>query len=442
MATPSVPMFIREAKFLVAPELPEMGPRYPEWILLSTRAYISDRVNAATVACSNTSDGHPIQVSLFAATPPAVSHLCVHCPGRETHQFSDNPGVIFSRDDLILLNVSFACGDMTDFFVYKAGPKTPSLVRIAIPDLSISSFLNTGIVCCGADHFAVAALIADYMTDMFELSVFNSKTRVWETRLLPLEPSESLCHPAELSFFPSKVIPLEGSLLGWVDLWNGILLCDILSDNPKLHYVPMPKPMPGNVALKGEGEPKCYRDVIGCGDLIKVVEVDYEYNGTEVADINSYVPEEWTLVTLTRRLDSREWKRGHEVNIGDITVSQDFYGHTDVLPRFCENGTPSLKKMPLGFPTLCEWNNMVYFMCKVSLMDYNGWVVAVDMNSNKLQAVSSFCGATLPGFSTAYYPSSFTKYLNNSGARPEIELNAQTSNGLASTDTEDSIVDD
>jgi hypothetical protein len=67
-------------------------------------------------------------------------------------------------------------------------------------------------------------------------------------------------------------------------------------------------------------------------------------------------------------------------------------------------------------------------------------VVAVDMNSNKLQAVSSFCGATLPWFSTAYYPSSFTKYLNNSG--PEIELNAQTSDGLASTDTEDSSIDD
>ncbi|RLM55348.1 hypothetical protein C2845_PM10G01630 [Panicum miliaceum] len=385
-------MFIGDAKSLVAPELPEMGPRYPEWIFLSTRAYISDRVNAATVACSNTSDGHPIHVSLFAATPPA------------------------------------------------AGPKTPSLIRIANPDPCISNFANIGIVCCGADHFAVAALIRDYMTDMYMLSVFYSKTGVWETRLLPLEPSESLCHPAALCFFPSKVIPLEGSLLGWVDLWRGILLCNILSDNPKLHYIPMPKPMPGNEALKGEGDPTCYRGVIGCGDLIKVVEVDYEYNDTEVADTSSYIPEEWTLVTLTWRLDSREWKRGHEVNIGDITVSQDFYGHTDVLPRFCENGTPSLKKMPLGLPTLCEWNNMVYFMCKVNRKDCNGWVVAVDMNSNKLQAVSSFCGATLPGFLTAYYPSLFTKYLNNSGL--EIELNAQTFDGLASTDTEDSSIDD
>ncbi|RLN12710.1 hypothetical protein C2845_PM09G01840 [Panicum miliaceum] len=221
---------------------------------------------------------------------------------------------------------------------------------------------------------------------MYKLSIFDSKTGMWETRLLPREPSESLCDPVALCFFPSKVIPLK--------------------DNPKLQHIPMPTPMPGNEGLEDDGEPTYYRDVIGCGDLIKVVEVDYEYSDTVVTGTSKYIPDEWTLVTLTRRLDSREWERGHEVNIGDITVSEDFYGRTDVLPQFCdENGAPSLKRMPLGLPTLCEWNNIVYFMCKVNRKDNNGWVVAVDMNSNKLQAVSSFCAPTLCGFSTAYYPS-------------------------------------
>ena len=80
------------AASFVAPELPEAWPRYPEWIFLARRAYISYRVNAATLARSHTSDGHPVQVSLFAAAPPAVSHLCVHCPGREALQFSYNTG--------------------------------------------------------------------------------------------------------------------------------------------------------------------------------------------------------------------------------------------------------------------------------------------------------------------------------------------------------------
>jgi len=361
------------AASFVAPELPEAWPRYPEWIFLARRAYISDRVNAATLARSHTSDGHPVQVSLFAAAPPAVSHLCVHCPGGEALQFSYNPGVVFSRGDLILLDVAFDCRDTSDYFIYRAGPKTPCLVLIPEPEPlpCASSFLNTGIVRCGADdHFAVAALIRDYMTDMYRLSVFDSKTGVWETRLLPLEPSESLRDPLALCLFPSKVIPLKGSILGWVDLWRGILLCDVLSDSPKLQYIPMPTPMPGNEGLEDEGEPTYFRDVTGCGDLIKVVEVEYKYNGTVVSDPSNYIHEDWTLVTLTRRLDSRDWERGHELDIGDVTVSQDFYGRTDVLPRFCdENGTPSVKRMPLGVPTLCEWNNMVYFMCKVNCRD-------------------------------------------------------------------------
>ncbi|CAL5050688.1 unnamed protein product [Urochloa decumbens] len=424
------------ASFL-APELPEMGPCYPDWILLARRAYISDRKNA-TVADNHTSDGHPIQVSLFAATPPAVSHLCVHCPGKED-QFAYNPAVIFSREDLILFDVSLGTRDMSDCFIYKADSKAPSLVRIADPEPYTSGLHNTGIVCCGADHFAVAALVRDYMTDMFKLSVFNSKTGVWETRLLPLEPSESLCNPLELRFFPSKVIPLRGSLLGWVDLWRGILVCDVLSDNPKLHYIPMPKPMPGNEGVEDEGEPTFFRDVIGCEDLIKFVEVEYRDDGTPVTDASVYAPDDWTVITGSRRLDSVEWERGDEVNIEDVTVSEDCYGHTDLLPQFCENGKPSLKKMPIGIPTFGNCNNAVYFMCKVKFRDTKGWVVAVDINSKRLDAVSTFSAATLPGFSTAYYPSSFSKYLNNNSA--EIELNAQIADCLAITDT-DSSVDD
>ncbi|RLM55017.1 hypothetical protein C2845_PM10G02280 [Panicum miliaceum] len=186
------------------------------------------------------------------------------------------------------------------------------------------------------------------MTDIYKLSVFDSKTGVWETRLLPLEPSESLRDPVALCFFPSKVIPLQ-------------------EPQAPVH-IPMPTPMPGNEGLEDEGgEPTCYRDVTGCGDLIKVVEVDYKYSDTVVTDTSSYIPEEWTLVTLTWRLDSREWERGHELNIGDVTASQDFYGRADVLPRFCENGTtPSVKKMPplasAAFCTFCViWSRLCYW---------------------------------------------------------------------------------
>jgi hypothetical protein len=47
----------------------------------------------------------------------------------------------------------------------------------------------------------------------------------------------------------------------------------------------MPTPMLGNEGLEDEGgEPTCCRNVTGCGDLIKVVEVDYKYSATVVTD--------------------------------------------------------------------------------------------------------------------------------------------------------------
>ncbi|KAJ1257839.1 hypothetical protein BS78_10G027000 [Paspalum vaginatum] len=290
----------------VAPDLPEMGPgRCPDWIFLSRRAFISPRLNW-TVAHGPTSDGTPVQVSLFAADPPAVSHLRVHCPGIE-EQFHHNPAVAFSRDALILFDVTFDNG-ISDYFIYRAGSKSTSLVRIDDPEPNTrgSGLFNTGLVCCGADHFAVAALFQDLMADVFKLSVFSSRTGVWTTKVVPLEPSSELLHePNKLRrFWPDKVIPLKDSFLGWVDMWRGILLYDVLSDDPKLHYIPLPEPMPGNEGLKDQGESTFFRDVIGCGEVIKFVEVDYQYDGPESTDPNIYIPDDrCTAVTWSGELD-------------------------------------------------------------------------------------------------------------------------------------------
>lgn len=126
-----------------------------------------------------------------------------------------------------------------------------------------------------------------------------------------------------------------------------------------------------------------------------------------------YRPYEWTIATRTRRLDSRDWDIGHTVDTKDITDSEEFYGHEDLLPQFYENGTPSLKKMSVGVPILCNCNDVVYLMCKVKIDDRKGWVVGINMNSKMLESVSKFPATSLGGFSTAYYPSSFLKYLNN-----------------------------
>ena len=395
----------------LAPELPELGPRYPDWIILARRAFISDRQNAAVAVAGCTSDGNPIEVFLFAADPPAASHLRVYCPGRNDQFSSHNPAVIFSRDDLILFEVCLDRGRVSDYFIYRAHPRHPSLLLIPDPDEPCSSGLcNTGIVHCGADHFAVVSLYWD--SGMFNLTVFSSRTGAWTTRVAPVEPSEWVTknHLNVLGFKPTKVIPLKGSLLGWADLWGGIMFCDILSDDPRLHYIPMPEPMPGNLQHKGDSA--FFRDVIGCGEVIKFVEV--EYDADEDDDDEDELVYKWIAVTRSRKLDSTEWGRAHEVSSEDVTASEDFHGWSDLLPdKLCVNGKPNLKKMPVGLPTLCEFNSVMYLMCKLMFWHSKGWVLAVDTESKKLESVARFSAVSMLGFMTAYYPSWFSKYLND-----------------------------
>uniref|UniRef100_A0A0A9GI10 DUF1618 domain-containing protein n=1 Tax=Arundo donax TaxID=35708 RepID=A0A0A9GI10_ARUDO len=166
--------------------------------------------------------------------------------------------------------------------------------------------------------------------------------------------------------------------------------------------------MPGNEGIQDSCEPAFFRDVSGCEDWIKFVEMDYRDDGITPTNAKDYTPDEWTAVIWNRMLDWNHWEMAHTVDTADITVADEpFHGSLDLLPELCENGKPSLKRMPIGISTLCEHNSVVYLMSKLRYEDREGWVVAVDTESKKLEAVAKFSAAGLPGFVTSYYPSSF-----------------------------------
>jgi hypothetical protein len=68
----------------------------------------------------------------------------------------------------------------------------------------------------------------------------------------------------------------------------------------------MPEPMPGNESFEDEGEPAFLRDVIGYGDVIKFIEVDYYENDDyddDDDDPTIYGPDDkWIAVTRSRKL--------------------------------------------------------------------------------------------------------------------------------------------
>ena len=64
-----------------------------------------------------------------------------------------------------------------------------------------------------------------------------------------------------------------------------------------------------------------------------------------------------------------------------------------------------------------------------------GCLVGVDTSSKKLEAVSKYSAASLPGFSTAYYISKAR--FPNISTTAEIEVNTQNSDCIANTGMED-----
>nr|TKW05328.1 hypothetical protein SEVIR_7G168500v2 [Setaria viridis] len=195
------------------------------WILLDLRAYIADRENA-TSAWSKTSDGKAIRVTSCTAPPPLVSYICVRCPDDEI--FAE-PTVEASGGDLVLLCVSLRGSPHhgVDYFVYKAtGGKGPSLRLLQDPNPCLSDRYNIALLA-HRDVGKRGSRLQD-----FRLWIFNSQDEMWTSRPFSLE--NIYCH------ITCKVIALgKGGLLGFVDPWRGIVVCDVLGRRPA-RFLPMP----------------------------------------------------------------------------------------------------------------------------------------------------------------------------------------------------------
>lgn len=89
---------------------------------------------------------------------------------------------------------------------------------------------------------------------------------------------DSVCPVEEPERFheTTKVITLGGGTVGWVDLWRGILVCNVFDESPVLWDVPLPVPARGNWEIYHRCGPYFARDITVSPqkDVIKYVEVE------------------------------------------------------------------------------------------------------------------------------------------------------------------------
>ncbi|OQU91475.1 hypothetical protein SORBI_3001G186925 [Sorghum bicolor] len=341
----------------------------PASILVDPHGYIDDRTNATT-AESVTRSGKRIRVTFWVVSPPRCSFFTVYSPDLERSAFGGIPMLLSTEDGLALLRVPICrlggegVAWNNDHFVYHAGDennKPPSLYLIPRAPGGVFSDENVGLLRCrdGGDMYFIAILCWAYCEGKYELHLYSSKTDTWSCKMMYLASSEQKL----LYTYPSKA----------VDLWRGILVCDVLKDSSELRYIPLPPPL---VPRKLKGPPLYVRDIIVVEGYIK--------------------KDSWD-----------EWKKDSVIEV------PKYPAHTNPDQQEAETKTlPTLKGFYSGYPALSHHDSgVVYILDRHGLDDTDVTVLAVDMRKHTLKGVADCYSPRPLGYSSVYFGSGISKHL-------------------------------
>ncbi|XP_048572476.1 uncharacterized protein LOC125552832 isoform X1 [Triticum urartu] len=426
--------------FAASSQAPPLPPRDaaappPAWFLLEPLGYIADHANATSAEASS-STGHTVRVTVCAADPLGLSHVCVHCPGLTAADFSDRPTVVCSEKDLLVLSVVFIFGayakeGLKEYFVYRAGPGRPSLHLLPGPFPRVLTKADVALVPRddGA-HFLLPVLCFTLGRWVYDLHVFSSMTWAWSVK--EVEGDVSPGARAEVShIIASKVILLGEGTVGWVDLWRGIVVCNVLEEMPMLWFIPLPPLMPGH--REGpKSSPWPIRNVSCSDGLIKYVEIEkhqrHDPDERPFDDIDTLYEADclkkhkvmgWKAMTWYRRFSCDRWSKGSVAYDKEISVDQPM--HSVLMPELTDDnaGELTLEDMLASYPVSSladHCDDVVYMLCESKSGSKKSWLITVDLKKKILVELAPF---PLEGYYSPAHPSELSNYLNVTPAEEE-----------------------
>jgi hypothetical protein len=288
-------------------------------------------------------------------------------------------------------------------------------------------------------NFRVADLAITPTIGHYVLHIFSSKKNKWTARPLQLQFQATPAVSKDLPQLPHKVIALGAGTIGWIDLWRGIVVCNVFDADPVLRFIPLPKP---EFNLARKGCPQQIRDVTYCNGFIKFIEMEQyprfdftiERNFKTTKDLDTAVvlydselfchsledlkeipsPLAWKIRTCFRHTSWNFWWKGHATVHGDdISINDPSYYMT--LPELWDFGAAkfTLRNLAAVCPMLSiHGGDLVYLVLKVGIHDDQAWVAGVDLRKKTVEVLKPYCAARCSLYQTPFLACTFSGYLN------------------------------
>ncbi|KAF8690082.1 hypothetical protein HU200_041417 [Digitaria exilis] len=284
------------------------------------------------------------------------------------------------------------------------------------PSTKNATSLSTRPMGQGRGHIAPSAPVSSWPSVLLLLPEVDEQQKQQQQ-----QPGDRFLH------FNSKVISIggEAGTMGFVDLFRGILLCDVLTSDPKLRYIPLPKPIWSGNDLSCDA--RLHRDIAVVKDHIKYVELQVRWKtDRDTGDEDRYHTDGWTARTFSipvvtagsvsaASYDAEDWSKECDIKSSDEIDVKDNPSF-DILPRPLDKqgrALPPFKSVIVCQPTLSlgDHDNPVYFMVKDVPGDDKGWVISICMKGKKLLGAAEFAAKRTDVATFTYVHSKISNYL-------------------------------
>nr|CAB3479687.1 unnamed protein product [Digitaria exilis] len=388
------------------------------WGLLEGFAWIGN-VENATTAVSKTSDNKHIQITFCPPlAPPHLSRFYIHTP--DGADMTVEPIIVATEDDIALLRVQTCVGMYTDYYVYQAADDSsgtpPSLTLLPPTPYIKFNTKDMGLLRLPGKQYIVAGfrfIHEDFPEGDLALCVYDSNRGDWKLHDLALSvQGRQVYGNKQLVHKNCKVLTIGGDAgtMAFVDLWRGVLFCDVLTLEreaaavahqgehneafPLVGYVKLPDELRRTARIGGDA--RLYRDMVFLGNHLKCV--DLPTRSLWIRPWPATTGGDWSLRYMIRSFKEVA-NRNPRVNL--------LPGHTSVCRSF--TGL-NIRQPVVGLHD--DDARILYFVVKTDLTAAKGSVIALDMSTRKILGVSPFVTRHKFKYDFTYMPTGLFKHLS------------------------------